>query len=80
MYVDDMADACVFLMENYEGQEHLNIGTGEEISIRGLAELIQDHQDALGLVSAANGLVAFSNHVYGIVPHFGFLGSSLKSL
>jgi GDP-L-fucose synthase len=41
MHVDDMADACVFLMENYEDQEHLNIGTGDEISIRGLAELIQ---------------------------------------
>ncbi len=37
LYVDDMADACVFLMENYNDLEHVNIGTGEEISINELA-------------------------------------------
>ncbi|NLZ81907.1 MAG: GDP-L-fucose synthase [Clostridiales bacterium] len=42
LYVDDMADACVFLMENYDGEEHINIGTGEEISIGELAELIKE--------------------------------------
>lgn len=42
MYVDDMADACVFLMERYDGMEHVNIGTGEDISIRELAEIICD--------------------------------------
>ena len=41
LYVDDMADACVFLMENYDGEEHINIGTGEEISIKDLAQLIK---------------------------------------
>ena len=41
LYVDDMADACVFLLENYEGEEHVNIGTGREISIRELAELVR---------------------------------------
>jgi len=40
MYVDDMAGACVFLMEHYDGMEHVNIGTGEDISIRELAESI----------------------------------------
>lgn len=40
MYVDDMADACVFLMEQYDGLSHVNIGTGEDISIRELAEII----------------------------------------
>lgn len=40
LHVDDMADACVFLLENYEAESHVNIGTGEEISIRALAELI----------------------------------------
>ena len=40
LHVDDMADACVFLLERYEGESHVNIGTGEEISIRNLAELI----------------------------------------
>ncbi|WP_160674381.1 GDP-L-fucose synthase [Clostridium sp. C8-1-8] len=41
LYVDDMADACVYLMENYEGEEHVNIGTGEEVSIGDLANLIK---------------------------------------
>lgn len=42
LYVDDMADACVFLMENYDGEQHVNIGTGEEISIRELAESVKE--------------------------------------
>jgi GDP-L-fucose synthase len=42
MYVDDLADACVFLMKEYSGDEHVNVGSGQEISIRGLAELIAD--------------------------------------
>ncbi len=41
LYVDDMADACVYLLENYSGEEHVNIGTGKEISIRDLAELVK---------------------------------------
>lgn len=40
LYVDDMADASVFLMENYDGELHVNIGTGEEVSISKLAEII----------------------------------------
>lgn len=42
LHVDDMADASVFLMENYDGLQHVNIGTGEEISIKDLAYLITD--------------------------------------
>jgi len=42
LYVDDMADACVFLMENYDEEQHVNIGTGEEVSIRELAETIKE--------------------------------------
>lgn len=41
LYVDDMADACVFLMENYSGEQHVNIGTGKELTIRELAELVK---------------------------------------
>jgi len=40
MYSDDMADACVFLMERYEGSEIVNIGTGEEITIRDLTDRV----------------------------------------
>lgn len=42
MHVDDCADACVFLMKHYSGAEHINIGTGSEISIRDLAGLIME--------------------------------------
>lgn len=41
LYVDDMADACVFLLEEYDGEQHVNIGTGKEISIKELAETVQ---------------------------------------
>ena len=41
LYVDDMADACVFLLENYDGEQHVNIGTGKEISIKELAETVK---------------------------------------
>jgi GDP-L-fucose synthase len=41
LYVEDMADACVFLMENYHGEEHVNVGTGVEISIWNLAKLVK---------------------------------------
>jgi GDP-L-fucose synthase len=41
LHVDDLADACVFLMERYDGEEHVNVGTGEDLSIRELAETIR---------------------------------------
>lgn len=40
LYVDDLADACVFLMNTYSGTETVNVGTGKELSIRSLAELV----------------------------------------
>jgi GDP-L-fucose synthase len=42
LHVDDLADACLFLMNNYESDEHVNIGSSEEISIKELAEIISD--------------------------------------
>ena len=42
LYVDDMADACVYLLQNYSGEEHVNIGTGKEITIEDLAELVRE--------------------------------------
>lgn len=41
LYVDDMADACVFLLENYSGEQHVNIGTGKEVTIKELAETVK---------------------------------------
>ena len=42
LHVDDLADACVFLMRRYEDDIHINVGTGEDLSIRELAEVIRD--------------------------------------
>ncbi|NCB51970.1 MAG: GDP-L-fucose synthase [Clostridia bacterium] len=41
LYVDDMADACIYLMEHYKGSSFINIGSGQEISIKDLAETIR---------------------------------------
>ncbi len=41
LYVDDMADACIYLMQNYDSGEIINIGTGEDVTILELAELIR---------------------------------------
>ena len=42
LYVDDLADACIYLMDNYSEEVHINIGTGEDIEIRELALLIKE--------------------------------------
>jgi len=41
LHVDDLADACLFLMNNYDGGEIINIGTGVDLQIRDLAEMIK---------------------------------------
>ena len=48
LHVDDLATACVFLMDHYDGEEHINVGTGQDLSIRELAEMVRDavHPDA----------------------------------
>ncbi len=42
LHADDLADACVFLMDQYDEIDHINVGTGEDLSIRELAETIRD--------------------------------------
>ena len=42
LYVDDLADACVYLMNNYDESEIINIGTGIDVTIKELAEIIKD--------------------------------------
>lgn len=41
LYVDDLADACVYLMNTYSGNETVNLGTGKELSIKELVELVK---------------------------------------
>jgi GDP-L-fucose synthase len=42
LHVDDLADACVFLMRRYDAAEHINVGTGEDLTIRELAAMVRD--------------------------------------
>ncbi|HKV48441.1 MAG TPA: GDP-L-fucose synthase [Candidatus Acidoferrales bacterium] len=42
LHVDDLADACVFLMQTYDQPEIINVGTGEDVTIHELAELIAE--------------------------------------
>ncbi len=46
LHVSDMADGCIFLLKNYSGDQHVNLGSGEDLSI---AELAQKVCDAVGL-------------------------------
>jgi GDP-L-fucose synthase len=48
LHVDDLADACLFLMKNYDDEAHINVGTGCDLTIRELAELVATvvHPDA----------------------------------
>lgn len=50
MHADDMADATIFCMENYNDSEHINVGSGEEVSIKELAELVQEITDYAGKI------------------------------
>jgi GDP-L-fucose synthase len=42
LHVDDLADAVLFALTTYDGESHLNVGTGSDISIAELAEVIAD--------------------------------------
>jgi len=41
LHVDDLADACLFLMLHYDREEHINVGTGQDVSIRELADMVR---------------------------------------
>jgi GDP-L-fucose synthase len=51
LFSDDLADACVFLMNNYDEKQFVNIGIGEDLSIKDLAELIKDVIGYKGTIS-----------------------------
>lgn len=42
LHVDDLAEACLFLMRNFNDESHINVGTGEDLTIRDLAETVRD--------------------------------------
>jgi GDP-L-fucose synthase len=50
LFVDDLADACVYLMNNYQGSEIVNIGVGEDVTILELANLIKEEVEYEGTI------------------------------
>jgi GDP-L-fucose synthase len=42
LHVDDLADACVFLLDSYDDPKHVNVGTGEDLPVGTIAEMIRD--------------------------------------
>jgi GDP-L-fucose synthase len=42
IFVDDLADACILVLEKYSGESHLNVGTGSDITVADLARIIAD--------------------------------------
>ena len=42
LFVDDLADACVFLMKEYSGELPINVGTGQDIKIKDFAEVVKE--------------------------------------
>ena len=48
LFVEDLADACVFLLENYDSSEHINVGSGEDLSIRDLSAIVAEEAGFTG--------------------------------
>lgn len=50
LYIDDLADACVFLMNNYDSPNHINVGGNDEMTIRSVAETIKEKIGFTGIL------------------------------
>ena len=50
LYVDDLAEACLFLMNNYSGSETVNVGTGKELTIKELSKIVADIVGYKGMI------------------------------
>jgi len=73
LHVDEMADACVFLMKNYNESGLINIGIGVDISIKELAEMIKD-------IVGYNGNIVFDSSKPDGTPRKLLEVSKLSSL
>lgn len=51
LHVDDMAEACLFLMNHYDGDQHVNVGCGKDITIRDLATLVAEATGYTGRIT-----------------------------
>ena len=73
IYADDVAEACLFLMKNYNSSEIINIGSGEEISIKNLAYRIKD-------IIGYHGEITFDTSMPDGAPRKVLDGSKLKNI
>lgn len=73
IYADDLAEACLFLMKNYNSSEIINVGSGEEISIKNLAYFIKD-------IIGYYGEITFDTSKPDGAPRKVLDGSKLKNL
>lgn len=73
IYVDDLAEACLFLMQNYNSSEIINVGSGEEISIKNLACLMKE-------IIGYRGEITFDTSRPDGAPRKVLDGSKLKNL
>lgn len=73
LHVDDLADACLFLMTHYNDAGHINVGTGEETSIRALAHLVRD-------VVHPGATISFDHHAPDGCPRKVLDVSKLRAL
>lgn len=73
MYVDDLADACLFLMNNYDEKGFVNVGTGEEVTIKELAETV-------AAVTGYKGKIVFNTEKPDGTPRKLMDSSKLHSL
>jgi GDP-L-fucose synthase len=73
MFSDDLAEACVFLMQRYEDPELINVGTGEEVSILELAQMIKE-------VVGYEGAISFDHEKPDGTPRKLMDSSRLRSL
>ena len=73
LHVDDCADACLFLMKNYSGDEHVNVGSGKDLSIADLAKLVCE-------VVGFNGELHFDTSKPDGTPRKLMSGEKLKAL
>ncbi|WP_121355474.1 GDP-L-fucose synthase [Flavisolibacter nicotianae] len=73
MYVDDLADACFFLMEQYDERGFVNVGTGEEVTIKELAETVAE-------VTGFQGKIVFNSNKPDGTPRKLMDSSRLHSL
>ena len=73
IYADDLAEACLFLMKNYNSSEIINVGSGEEISIKNLAYRIKD-------IIGYHGEITFDTSMPDGAPRKVLDGSKLKNI